>query len=99
MGLGSTVLGSGLLRYSEERPRSPAHYPSCTDPVSCYGLKLKNAKEHHPVDPFEHTRNLAEWEAYCPDCDAFCEVRLIKERDESDRAEYFELVCKSCHLI
>ena len=43
--------------------------------------------------------DLTGWEAYCPECKKFREARRLQERDASDRAEYFEFVCNTCHSI
>ena len=43
--------------------------------------------------------DLAGWEAYCEECDAFREVRRADENDASTGSPYSEFLCTVCHSI
>ena len=43
--------------------------------------------------------DLAGWQVYCPQCDAFREARRTQERNASDTTDHVEFVCNGCHWI
>jgi hypothetical protein len=63
--------------------------------------RAKDSQSRLERDTFTFMTRLdpAGWEFYCEKCKTFREARVSRQRDISDRRQYFEFVCSTCDSV